>query len=216
MHPNTHFRLPGQARNIAFARHRAFGSLAINATDRTADGPLVSHVPFVLSEDGKQLELHLVRSNPIVRALQQPQNAVIAVSGGDAYISPDWYAIDDQVPTWNYIVVHLRGRLLRLPDDALHGVLQRLSAHQETQLLPKRPWTSDKMDQDIYGKMQRQIVPYLMDIAQIDGTWKLSQNKSDAVRLRAADGVEASGLGLHTDGIHSLMRNPPGQETEAD
>jgi transcriptional regulator len=204
MHPNQAFRKPDTARNIAFARERAFGVLAINAPR----GPLLSHVPFLLSADGTQAELHLVRSNPIVRLLAEPQPAVIAVSGGDAYISPDWYGVDDQVPTWNYVAVHLRGTLRELEHEALHDILSSLSAHQEEKLLPKKPWTSTKMDQDVYGKMQRQIVPLMMDVTQIDGTWKLSQNKPEAVRRRAADGVEHAGLGLATDWIHPLMRNP--------
>lgn len=204
MHPNRAFRKPDTARNIAFARSRAFGTLAINADD----GPLVSHIPFLLSDDGTHVELHLVRSNPIVRALDNDVPAVIAVSGGDAYISPDWYEVDDQVPTWNYIAVHLRGTLRRLSDEALHDILWNLSAHQEEQLRPKTPWTSDKMNRDIYAKMQRQIVPIMMDVTHIDGTWKLSQNKPDDVRLRAANGVEQAGLGLASDHIAPLMRDP--------
>lgn len=204
MHPNRTFRKPGTARNIAFVRERAFGVLAVNADD----GPLMSHIPLVLSEDGSQAELHLVRSNPIVRALETPLPAVVAVSGGDAYVSPDWYAVDDQVPTWNYVAVHVRGTLRRLPQEDLHGVLTRLSAHQETKLLSKTPWTSDKMNQDIYTKMQRQIVPVMLDVAHIDGTWKLSQNKPDDVRLRAADGVAEAGLGLETTPLSAMMRHP--------
>ncbi|MEM1285694.1 MAG: FMN-binding negative transcriptional regulator [Pseudomonadota bacterium] len=204
MHPNRAFRKPDEARNIAFVRERAFGVLAVNAED----GPRLSHVPLVLSEDGRQAELHLVRSNPILRLLETPQPAVVAVSGGDAYVSPDWYQVDDQVPTWNYVAVHLRGTMGKLPQDALHGVLARLSDHQETKLLPKKPWTSDKMDQTIYGKMQRQIVPVQLDVAHIDGTWKLSQNKPDDVRLRAADGVEEAGIGLETTPLSAMMRNP--------
>jgi transcriptional regulator len=204
MHPNQAFRKPDRARNIAFARARAFGILTVNADD----GPRISHIPFLLSEDGGQVELHLVRSNPIVGLLHAEQPAVIAVSGGDAYISPDWYQIKDQVPTWNYVAVHLRGTLKRLPEAALHGILSNLSAHQEEQLRPKVPWTSDKMDQSVYAKMQRQIVPFLMDVGQIEGTWKLSQNKPDEVRLRAADGVEQAGLGLATQTLHPLMRDP--------
>lgn len=204
MHPNQAFRKPGDARNIAFARARAFGVLSINGES----GPLISHIPFLLSEDGSQAELHLVRSNPIVRALDTPQPAVIAVSGGDAYISPDWYEVPDQVPTWNYVAVHLRGTLRKLDPDQMHDILWQLSAHQEEQLRPKRPWTSDKMDQGVYAKMQRQIVPFMLDVSDIQGTWKLSQNKPDDVRLRAADGVEAAGLGLGTDTLHPLMRKP--------
>ena len=97
MHPNPIFRKTETAKNIAFARMRCFGILSVNSDD----GPLLSHIPFILTEDGASLEAHLVRSNPILRLLDTPQKAVIAVSGPDAYISPDWYLVADQVPTWN-------------------------------------------------------------------------------------------------------------------
>ena len=203
MHPNSAFRKTGRDRNIEFARQRSFGILSVNS----GDGPLLSHIPFHLSEDGTRLEAHLVRSNPILRLLETPQKAVIAVSGPDAYISPDWYEVTDQVPTWNYVAVHLRGTLMRLEADELHGILDELSASMEERLLPKKPWTSAKMDQEIYEKMQRQIVPIAMDVTDIQGTWKLSQNKPDEVRLRAADGLEKSGFGAEIGEMVSFMRD---------
>ncbi len=203
MHPNPVFRKETEERNIAFAKERAFGTLAVNAET----GPLISHIPFCLSDDAKTVELHLVRSNPILRLLDQPADAVIAVIGGDSYVSPDWYEIDDQVPTWNYVAVHIRGRLRKLPHEELHGVLDRLSASMEERLLPKKPWTSEKMDQGIYNKMQRQIVPAMLDVTSIDGTWKLSQNKAEEVRLRAAKGVAENGMGAETDMLSELMKN---------
>ena len=131
MHPNPSFRKESDDQNIAFVRERAFGTLAVNASN----GPLFSHIPLLLSEDAGVVELHLVRSNPILRLLEEPVDAAISVVGGDAYISPDWYEVDDQVPTWNYVAVHLRGTLRRLPQEQLHGVLSRLSASMEERLL---------------------------------------------------------------------------------
>ena len=148
-----------------------------------------------------------MRSNPIVRELKEPINAVIAVMGPDAYISPDWYEIDDQVPTWNYVAVHLRGTLKLLSDEHLHPILDRISANMEDRLKPKMPWTSGKMNQEVYQKMQRQIVPVFMDVTDIQGTWKLSQNKPQEVALRAADGVETSNRSISDPAVSKLMRD---------
>jgi transcriptional regulator len=202
MHPNPAFRKAGTDRNLTFARERGFGTLAVNGPG----GPLVSHVPFILSQDNARLEAHLVRSNPILRLLEQPVDAVIAVIGGDAYISPDWYRVADQVPTWNYVAVHLRGRLSKLPDDMIHEIVERTSAHFEEKLLPKQPWKTDKMDQDIYRRMLRQIVPVEMEVTTVDGTWKLSQNKSVSAIEEAAKGVEETAIGLESDFIATGMR----------
>lgn len=204
MHPNPAFRKAETANNVAFARGRGFGTLALNADD----GPLIAHVPFALTEDGQTADLHLVRSNPILRLLDTPQPAVIAVAGPDGYISPDWYEVADQVPTWNYIAVHLRGTFERLPDDDMHAMLDHQSAHFEDQLTPKPSWTTRKMTPEVLDRMMRQIVPCRLTVAEITGTWKLNQNKPDEVRLRAADKVETSTIGSDTQTLAHLMRYP--------
>ncbi len=202
MHPNPVFHTETAQRNLEFARERAFGTLAVNG----ADGPLMAHVPFLVDADGTQLDLHLVRSNPIARALKAPLQAKIAVSGPDGYISPDWYEVTDQVPTWNYIAVHITGTLEMLPHAQMREMLDRQSAHFEDQLLPKPPWKTDKMTPEVLEKMMRQIVPCRMRIEAVDGTWKLNQNKPDDVRLRAADYVDAYGMGMETRLLAALMR----------
>ncbi|PCH45445.1 MAG: negative transcriptional regulator [Hyphomicrobiales bacterium] len=203
MHPNPVHRQTSEADMLTLARVRSFGILAVNHDD----GPLLSHIPFTLSDDGTYLELHLVRSNPMLRLLENPVTAVIAVSCGDAYVSPDWYGIDDQVPTWNYVAVHLRGKLQRLENEALEGILRRLSDNMETRLLPKPVWTIDKMEPNALERLMRQIVPFRMSVDDISGTWKLSQNKDDDVRLGAAEGVASAGIGAETDRLAQMMRD---------
>jgi transcriptional regulator len=200
MHPNAIFRKATSAANLQFARARGFGVLAVS----TDGAPLLSHVPFIVSEDGATLDLHLVRSNPIVRRLMSRTidarsihgrtiDASIAVSGPDAYISPDWYAATDQVPTWNYVAVHLTGLLEMRPAEELHNLLARQSNVFETQLAPKPPWTIGKMTPDALDKMMRMIVPVRLTLVGVDGTWKLSQNKPDDMRERAAHSLQALG-----------------------
>lgn len=203
MHQNPAFRQADPARTLTFARRRGFGTLCLNG----AAGPLLAHVPFLLDADGALAEFHLVRSNPIARA-GLPAPAVIAVTGPDGYVSPDWYGIDDQVPTWNYVAVHLRGVLDPIDPDSLRDVIDRLSAAHEARLAPKRSWTSAKMDPDALARMMRQILPFRLRIETIDGTWKLNQNKDDAVRLRAARRIE-TGHGSELAELAALMRDPP-------
>lgn len=201
MHPNPVFHTETDDAKLQFARNRGFGILAVNADG----GPLLSHIPFLLSADGMTVEAHLVRSNPILKLIAEPVDAVLAISGPDSYVSPDWYNLGDQVPTWNYVAVHLRGKLQMLPGDRLHDVLERTSARFEEELAPKKPWTSDKMDQHTYQRMQRMIVPIAMRVTQVDGTWKLSQNKPDAARMGAVEGVRENGIGTEIAQLAEMM-----------
>jgi transcriptional regulator len=185
MHPNPAFRQSPRDQNLAFARDRGFGLLTVNGPE----GPLAAHVPFLLNDDASFAELHLARSNPIARA-GLPVPALIAISGPDAYISPDWYGaheqVPDQVPTWNYVAVHLRGTLELLPEDALRPHVDALSAEHEGRITDKRPWTSAKMTEGAMPRMMRMILPFRFRVASVEGTWKLNQNKTPEIRARAA------------------------------
>lgn len=188
MHPNPAFRKTAADRNLAFARARGFGVLSVNGPD----GPLMAHVPFLLSDDGTTADLHLARSNAVIAA-GLPAQAVLAVMGPDAYISPDWYGVEDQVPTWNYIAVHLRGTLVQLPDDAMDGHVNALSDTFEARLAPKPIWKSTKMGDGVMDRMKRMILPFRLQITTVDGTWKLNQNKTTAARAGVIAALDAQG-----------------------
>ncbi|MEO6299982.1 MAG: FMN-binding negative transcriptional regulator, partial [Paracoccaceae bacterium] len=162
MHPNPAFRKATDAQNLEFARGRGFGVLSVNA----ADGPLLAHVPFLLAADGSYADLHLARSNGVVRG-GLPAKAVLAVVGPDAYVSPDWYGVADQVPTWNYIAVHLRGDLVPLPDDALKPHLNALADEFEARLLPKPIWRTAKMSDGVMDRMMRMILPFRLMVTGV-------------------------------------------------
>ena len=188
MHPNPAFRKTAADRNLAFARARGFGVLSVNGPD----GPLMAHVPFLLSDDGTMADLHLARSNAVIAA-GLPAQAVLAVIGPDAYVSPDWYGVEDQVPTWNYIAVHLRGTLVQLPDDAMDGHVNALSDRFEARLAPKPVWKSTKMGDGVMDRMKRMILPFRLNITTVNGTWKLNQNKTPAARAGVIVALDAQG-----------------------
>ena len=204
MHPNPVFHSQEHAKDIAFVRERGFGVLMMNGDP----APMVSHVPILLSEDGGEVLIHLVRSNPIARALTGPRPARIAVSGPDGYVSPDWYGIADQVPTWNYVAVQITGILELLPTLRMREVLDAQSAHFENRLVPKSPWTTAKMSPEGLDRMMRMIVPCRMQVESIAATWKLGQNKDDEVRQQAAAHVP-EGVGTELEKLSALMSNPP-------
>jgi transcriptional regulator len=202
MHPNPAYRKETAAQNLEFARGRGFGVLSVNGVD----GPLLAHVPFLLAEDGSHADLHLARSNGIVRG-GVPAKAVLAVVGPDAYVSPDWYGVPDQVPTWNYIAVHLRGELVPLPEEALEPHLNALSDAFEARLLPKPAWKTGKMSDGVMVRMMRAILPFRLIISGVEGTWKLGQNKTAAARLGVVEALSAQEGAGWPKGIAEAMWN---------
>jgi transcriptional regulator len=100
------------------------------------------------------------------------------------------------------------------PQDELHALLDRQSAHFETRLAPKPEWTSAKMSPGVMEKMMRAIVPVRLHIETLDSTWKLGQNKPDEVRRAAASQAAASqaaaaGVGVQTQDLGAFMQDPP-------
>ena len=201
MHPNPAFRTGEKASDLAFAAQRGFGILTVMGESQI----LAGHIPFVIADAA--VHAHLVRSNPIARHLRKgPVPALLAVSGPDGYISPDWYGVEDQVPTWNYVAVHVRGMLTQLADTALKPHLAVLSEQNESRLDPKPRWTMDKNAPETLDRMMRQLVPVALSIDTVDSTWKLNQNKPDDVRQRAADAVAARDADGPSSPLADLMR----------
>ena len=200
MHPNPIYRTASTDTNLAFARDVGFGALAIS---RPGAAPLVAQAPFVFNADGT-LDLHLMRSNPVLRAAPAP--ATLIVQGPHGYISPDWYGIDHQVPTWNYVAVHLSGRLEPLPPEDLRDVIDRLSDEYERRLAPKPVWTSDKVPEETMARLMRVILPLRLHVETVEGTWKLADNKPAPARQGAAEGLQAAAIGLGTTQLADWMR----------
>jgi transcriptional regulator len=200
MHPNPAFRQTDADQALRFACEVGFGVLAVNGPE----GPLLAYIPFVL--EGRTALLHLVRSNPICRALGDGAPATLAVSGPHGYVSPDWYGLDDQVPTWNYVAVHLKGHLRPTAPETLDHHIAALSEAFETRLRPKQPWTLDKMTPEALERMKRGILPFALDILDVQSTYKLGQNKPAAAIQGAAQGLAGSDIGQDLPTLAALMR----------
>jgi transcriptional regulator len=170
----------------AFVAERGFGTLIVSANGR----PAASHLPFVVTpaaaDAPARLEMHVARANPLHGLAGDGSPALLVVTGPDAYISPDWYDSADQVPTWNYVSVHLNGTLRALPADEAPAHVDRLSAAFEARLEPKRPWTSSKMTPARRAAMLTAIVPLEFTVTSLEAQWKLAQHKTVADRQQVA------------------------------
>lgn len=187
MHPNPAFHWQDKAAMQAFVRECAFGTLFLT----TPEGPRAAHMPL-LGLDGERFGFHLARGNALTPHLDGAQ-ALVVVQGPDAYVSPDWYDLDDQVPTWNYVAVEMEGPVARMDDAALLALVDDLSTEHERRLAPKPAWTRDKMSPGTAEKMMRGIVGFTLTVGEWRGTRKLGQNKPKAARLSVARALEAMG-----------------------
>ena len=187
MHPNAAFRFDDRDALRAFAHEIGFGTVFA----ATPDGPRVAQVPFVFLDDDR-IGFHLARGNGLTKHLDKAE-ALFVVNGPDGYISPDWYDMDDQVPTWNYLALELQGPVRRMSADELTAQVDALTVEQESRLAPKPEWTRAKMSAGLFDKMLGAIVGFEMTVTAWRSTAKLGQNKPADARNLAADALDARG-----------------------
>lgn len=181
---------------LPILQERAFGLFVVP----TSKAPFGVHVPFLVSETeagALRVELHVARANPIHEEIAGHTEiggccqALLACQGPDAYISPDWYGIDDQVPTWTYVSVHLKGVARVRPMENNLDHVDRLTDIFEERLSPKVPWTSDKMDTRKRDMMMHAIVSIELEVETIEAQKKLIQHKGKTEHDGAIAGLRA-------------------------
>jgi len=167
------------------------GALVINGPA----GLDASHLPFELdakSGERGRLLAHVARANPVWKELKDGDETLVIFRAGDAYISPNWYPskheFHRQVPTWNYRVVHVHGKI-RIRDDErfARGVVARLTRANESRVEAERPWRMTDSAKDYIDQMLKAIVGIEVEITRMIGKWKLSQNREERDRINAAE-----------------------------
>src|SRR5688572_32292672 len=113
MYLPNHFVEAREEELVQAINDHPLGALVVNGPD----GLDANHVPchFEKDESGRKLLAHVARANPLWKEATQGQEVLVIFRAGDAYVSPNWYPskheLHRQVPTWNYRVVHVHGRL---------------------------------------------------------------------------------------------------------
>src|SRR5262249_23591238 len=134
-----------------------------------------NHLPFILEKKHSAagtLLAHVARANPIWRICTDGDKVLVIFQAADAYISPNWYPSKPEthrhVPTWNYQVVHVHGRM-KIHDDAtfVRGVVGRLTAIHEARVNPAKPWKMTDSSPDYIDQMVHALVGIEIEITQI-------------------------------------------------
>lgn len=178
-----------------------------------AGEPFASHLPVLYRREGDVvvLEGHWARPNPQARGAV---DALAIVRGPDAYVSPGWYPDKEsaaRVPTWNYAVAHLHGRLERYDDDAALGALvARLSDRFESTVGGN--WRYDHARDDLRSQL-RGIVGFRFVATRVGLKFKLNQNHPEANRRAVASALGAQ-ASPGARGIAGMMRARDGDRSD--
>ncbi len=172
----------------------------------SAQGLQANHLPMLWRGDALDgcLQGHIARANriwqlPAADAAAEEASELPALAifqAGDGYVSPSWYPskreLGKVVPTWNYAVVHVHGRLRFIHDPAwLEGFLGTLTDRHEAQRA--QPWHISDAPQDYRKAQYRAIVGLELQIERVEAKFKLSQNRSAADRAGVLAGLAEEG-----------------------
>ncbi|WP_328355292.1 FMN-binding negative transcriptional regulator [Mycobacterium sp. NBC_00419] len=160
---------------------------------RSDDEYLVTPLPLLYRAQTHSLVGHVSRANPHWKHSQRASVAVIA--GPQAYISPSLYATKAEtgkvVPTWNYDVLVVHGRLV-VHDDAqwVRELVGQLTEHHEA--ARTTPWAVDDAPADFVTAQLRAIVGVELIIERVEGKAKMSQNQPQRNQAGVVDGLRRS------------------------
>ncbi|MFN4081750.1 MAG: FMN-binding negative transcriptional regulator [Saprospiraceae bacterium] len=149
--------------------------------------PLATHLPLILEADeqgGEILIGHLSKANPQWQSWTDNDRVLAIFSGPHHYISSSWYG-HVNVPTWNYIAVHLYGQIRLLDDEATFQAVRRLMDRYESP--DSSPVSMDKLPPNMIGREMRGVVGFKISVEEVQAQWKLSQNRNDEDHARIVE-----------------------------
>lgn len=162
------------------------------------NGPHATSIPFHLIDSGSPygtLQAHLARANPHWQTIDS-QSVLVVFQGPDAYISPKWYPSKAEhgmvVPTWNYAMVQARG-VARVIDDPswLRRQIEVLTNHQEASSAD--PWKVSDAPSEYIDSQLKAIIGIEIEISELEGKWKVSQNRAINDRHGVVENLRAHG-----------------------
>lgn len=156
-----------------FLQKNSFGIL-VNLTD----GKLwATHIPLELGlKNGKQILYgHLSKSNPQWKSFAGGQKVLAIFSGPHSYISSSWYD-HENVPTWNYIAVHVYGTIKIVEGEAVYESLKKLMDKYEAH--SENPVRMENLSEESLSQMNG-VIAFEIEIDEIQAVNKMSQNRDD-------------------------------------
>lgn len=193
------YQITEQEEKIEFIKKYSFGTI-ISIVENT---PIATHLPFLVSENNHELILasHFARANPQWKNIEQ-SNVLIIFSEPHAYISPTHYEKELNVPTWDYMAVHVYGKVqIRETKEKTLEILEKTIQNFEPAY--QKQW--DGLPEEYKSNMLKGIVAFEIKVDDIQGKKKLSQNKTEKEQQNIIEALSKSRY-THEQEISEFMK----------
>ena len=189
------FRIDDRSTLLAHAEANAFATVITHG----ADGLAVSHLPLLVDSERKVLRGHVARENPQLAHFAAGVEALAIFHGPHGYVSPSVYEDQPSVPTWNYVVVHARGRSHLVDESALREILDDM-----VERFDATGWRLLAPEEFVRAKLGA-IAGFEIALEHLEGKWKISQNRSLTDQERVVAWLERGDESSRA--LASLMRS---------
>lgn len=144
----------------------------------TENKPVATQIPVLLKEkDNKQfLYGHFMKNTDHHKAFIHNDQVLVIFTGSHSYVSGTWYSNPYMASTWNYMSVHVHGRMRFLEDEALKELLRYTTLHFENQNHDSTT-IFDNLPKTFRQKVMQAIVGFKMEINELKTVFKLSQDR---------------------------------------
>jgi transcriptional regulator len=167
-----------------FIRKNGFGIVV-----STVDGKLwATHIPLILV--GDKLQGHISRGNKQWRALPQNEEVMVIFQGPHTYVSSSWYD-HENVPSWNYVAVHVYGKAHMQSEEELIESLRQLTNKYEKDSV--HPVSVDTMSEKFLHAELRGTIGFEITIERMEASYKLSQNRDEKNHTQIISELEKRG-----------------------
>ena len=174
MYIPEHFKEKDPAEIEQLIREHGFATL-VSAKNQW---PVASHIPLelIIKDSGEWiLSGHVSKANPQWKDFENDPHVLAIFMGPHAYVSPSWYN-HKNVPTWNYMAVHVYGKVMILEGEQLKTSLGKMMARYE-HLHAGQPMKMEDIPAQILEKDLNGVVAFEIKIDRIEAAGKLSQNR---------------------------------------
>lgn len=131
---------------------------------------------------------HIARINPQAEDVMKPGQMLAVFNGPSAYVSPSWYVEDEDVPTWIYQAVHLRGEIEPVVGADMRALMEDIIRLSERRI--GGAWQLDRISETDIARMMPRIVGFRLHITALTGISKMEQTRSVRNREGVAEALE--------------------------
>lgn len=154
--------------------------------------PVATQIPvFIEEREGKLfLSGHMMRNTDHHKAFVENPAVLCVFTGPHSYVSATLYTNPHQASTWNYMSVHVKGKMHFLGEEALVEILQKTSLHFE-KYNHQSSTAYDNLPDDYRSHLLPAIVAFSVEVEEIDHVFKLSQNRDEQSYHKIIEKLEA-------------------------